>query len=266
VVLAAQPGAKPDATSPNAPTKGAMQQLPPGGLTGALNGVSVPGNIVAGTEMNFAFYGNGSCKLELDTGDGAPASKYEGLLPFVGKYTYGTSSMSSFDAFKKYPLSVKTIGNCTNNVKHLADIVVNNPHPQSAGAPNNQNTVANVASSTLKVGIKPIPGDTIPATIKAITVTGGGMTSAPVSVVGLAAGAPTWLAVDGTGNCKYHLSYVKKETPLAAQPLMTKASTPQSPFPMSMKMLDATTAGTYTWTATGVEGCTGSANVTFKVL
>jgi hypothetical protein len=62
------------------------------------------------------------------------------------------------------------------------------------------------------------------------------------------------------------LSYVKKETPLAAQPLITKTSTPQSPFPMSMKMLDATPAGTYTWTANGVEGCTGSANVTFSVL
>lgn len=262
--LAAQPGAKPDAALPSIATKGSMQLFP----SGELFTVSAPAHIVAGTEMNFSFSGTGSCKLELDTGDGAPLSKYEGKLPFSGKYTFGTGSMSSFDVFKKYQISVKTLGNCTSKFKGLS-VQVNNPHPQSAGAPSNQNTVANVASSTLKVGIKPVkpgPVDSVPATIKAIKLSAGGMSIAPVSIAGLAVGAPTWLIVEGTGNCKYHLSYVRKETPLAAQPLMTKTSTPQSPFPMNVKMMDATPAGTYTWTASGVEGCTGSANVTFNVL
>lgn len=94
----------------------------------------------------------------------------------------------------------------------------------------------------------------VPATITSITQT-----------IATVAGVPTLLTVTGTGNCKYRLSYVKQGAPLAAQSLMTYSSTSQSPFPMSLKLFDATPAGTYTWTANGIEGCAGAKNLTFTV-
>lgn len=79
------------------------------------------------------------------------------------------------------------------------------------------------------------------------------------------AGVPTLLTVAGSGNCKYRLSHVKQGAPSATQAQLTYSSTPQSPFPMNLRLFDATSAGTYTWTATGIEGCSGSASLTFSV-
>lgn len=79
------------------------------------------------------------------------------------------------------------------------------------------------------------------------------------------AGVPTLLTIAGSGHCKYRLSHIKQGAPPAAQAQLTYSSTPQSPFPMSLKLFDATSAGTYTWTANGIEGCSGSASLTFSV-
>jgi hypothetical protein len=78
------------------------------------------------------------------------------------------------------------------------------------------------------------------------------------------AGVPTLLTITGTGICKYRLSYTKQEAPAVSQPL-TYSSTPQSPFPMNLKLFDTTPAGTYTWSANGIDGCIGSKNLTFTV-
>lgn len=96
-----------------------------------------------------------------------------------------------------------------------------------------------------------------------------GATPAVVSAISqtlpTVAGVPTLLTVTGSGQCKYHLSHIKQGAPPAAQAQLTYSSTPHSPFPMSLKLFDATAAGTYTWTANGVEGCSGRASLTFSV-
>lgn len=79
------------------------------------------------------------------------------------------------------------------------------------------------------------------------------------------AGVPTLLTIAGSGNCKYRLSHIKHGAPSAAQAPLTYSSTAQSPFPMNLKLFDATSAGTYTWTVNGIEGCSGSASLTFSV-
>lgn len=91
------------------------------------------------------------------------------------------------------------------------------------------------------------------------TVTSLAQTMATVS------GVPTLLTINGTGNCKYRVSYLKQSDPAVVQPTLTYSSTPQSPFPMSLKILDATPAGTYTWTVVGIDGCIGARHLTFKV-
>lgn len=96
-----------------------------------------------------------------------------------------------------------------------------------------------------------------------------GATPAVVSAISqtlpTVAGVPTLLTVTGSGHCKYHLSHIKQGAPPAAQAQLTYSSTSHSPFPMSLRLFDATAAGTYTWTATGIEGCSGSASLTFSV-
>ena len=78
-------------------------------------------------------------------------------------------------------------------------------------------------------------------------------------------GVPTLLTIHGTGNCKFRLSYLKQDGPPAAAAQLVFSSTPQSPFPLHLKILDATPPGTYTWTANGIEGCMGSQSLTFTV-
>ena len=78
-------------------------------------------------------------------------------------------------------------------------------------------------------------------------------------------GVPTLLTINGTGNCKFRLSYLKLDSPPAASAQLVFSSTPQSPFPLHLKILDATPPGTYTWTANGIEGCMGSQSLTFTV-
>ena len=79
------------------------------------------------------------------------------------------------------------------------------------------------------------------------------------------AGVPTLLTVTGSGDCKYRVAYTRQGAPMALQTQWTYSSTPQNPFPMRLKMLDATPPGTYTWTASGIEGCTGNHSVSFTV-
>ncbi len=78
-------------------------------------------------------------------------------------------------------------------------------------------------------------------------------------------GVPTLLTIHGTGNCKFRLSYLKQDGPPALPVQMVFSSTPQSPFPLHLKILDATPPGTYTWTAIGIEGCMGTQSLTFTV-
>lgn len=260
---AAQPAATPGATRPGTPVGiAAAPQLP-----GKLTALSAPATVSMNTEKSFSFSGKGHCKLKLDSGDGA--SDFEGELPFVGKHSYSSASMSSFVAFKNYNATVTPSGNCKTSGAgpFTVQVQVINPHPQSAGAPPQGNTATMAGSGKLDTSFKPGAAGTpvVPATIISMTASGKAMTGAPSS----AAGSATVLTVNGTGHCKYHLSYVNLDAQgnliMKAYPMMPKNSSTQSPFPMTMTMLPVTTAGTYKWTASGVEGCTGSANVTFTV-
>ncbi len=95
---------------------------------------------------------------------------------------------------------------------------------------------------------------TSPATIQSVAQT-----------MATVAGVPTLLTIDGTGNCKFRLSYLKRDAQHAAPAQMIFSSTPQNPFPLRLKILDATAPGIYTWIANGMEGCTGIQSVTFTV-
>lgn len=79
------------------------------------------------------------------------------------------------------------------------------------------------------------------------------------------AGVPTLLTVMGTGDCKYRVGYTRQGAPLALQTQWTYSSTPQNPFPMRLKLFDATPPGTYTWVVNGIDGCMGSQSVSFTV-
>ena len=79
------------------------------------------------------------------------------------------------------------------------------------------------------------------------------------------AGVPTLLTVMGTGDCKYRVGYTRQDAPMAPPMQWTYSSTPHNPFPMRLKMFDATPPGTYTWVVSGIEGCMGSKSVRFTV-
>lgn len=80
-----------------------------------------------------------------------------------------------------------------------------------------------------------------------------------------AAGVPTLLTVSGNGDCKYRVGYTLQGAQMALQTQWTYSSTPQNPFPMRLRMFDATPPGTYTWVVNGIEGCVGSQVVGFTV-
>lgn len=262
--LAGQPPATPGTTRPGTNIGiAAAPQLP-----GKLSALSAPAKVDMNTEMSFSFSGEGHCKLKLNSGDGVV--DFEGDLPFKGKYTYSSASMLSYVSFKNYSASVTPSGNCKTNGAGPFTVAVQvvNPHPQSAGTPPQDNTVSIAGGGKISTPIKPGSAGTppvVPATITSVTASGKTMTGAPSA----AAGSATVLTVNGTGNCKYHLSYVNLDAQgnliMKAYPMMPKNSSTQSPFPMTMTMLPVTSAGTYKWTASGVEGCTGSANVIFTV-
>jgi hypothetical protein len=99
-----------------------------------------------------------------------------------------------------------------------------------------------------------------PAPLTPIQATLTSLSAFPVAV-----GGQTTLTVTGTGNCRFRLTHELKESPLAPQPMMIYNSSMQSPFPMSLKMIEHTPAGNYVWTANGIEGCTGNASIAVSV-
>ncbi|MDB5966596.1 MAG: hypothetical protein JWQ72_3096 [Polaromonas sp.] len=250
--MAAQPAERPAPTLPGVHLPVVMAPIAPG----LLKGFTAAGqSVVADQPLNFTFGGTGHCKLKLTGGDGY-VKDVEGDLPFSAAYTYGTGSMSSYDAFKDYSASVTPVGNC-KIAAALPPVTVRvvNPSPQGVPAAGAGNP-AGMAVSALKPGMVQL--NPVLATLTSLA-----FPSKP------SAGGPTLLTVLGTGNCKYHLSYVNLDAQgnliVKQYPMVPKASSAQTPFPMSLKMMDATPAGVYKWTATAAEGCSGSVNVTFAV-
>lgn len=216
---------------------------------------AVKTEVDAGKPLVFKFAGTGHCTVKVNGGDGY-VKDFEGELPFSAPYTYGTGSMSSSDAFKDYTATAAPAGNC-KSAGALASIKVrvNNPAPQSAGTPGTQNPVIAAApNAKLTLSVKPPVATPLPSALTSVA-----MAFLPQ------AGGPTMLTINGTGACKFRVSHVMQEAPMAAQPMVTYSSASPNPFSMTLKMIDATPAGHYTWTASGIEGCTGSADVTMAV-
>jgi hypothetical protein len=259
--LAAQPGAA------NAPTTRSVPAAPLGAIAlatpGTLTGVKAAATVEMNTPLTFNFSGFGHCKLSLNSGDGL-VTEFNGHLSFSAPYTYSSATMSSFETFKDYTATITPMGNCKTSGAgpFTTKVRVVNPHPQGAGAPPQDNTVVMAGSGKLNIGLKPGTVDmpSVAATIASIVFAGG---------PSAAAGAATVLTVNGTGNCKYHLSYVNLDAQgnmiMKAYPMLTKTSSAQSPFPMTMALIPTTPAGVYKWSANGVEGCTGTANAVLTV-
>ena len=233
-------------------------------VPGALKGFSAAASEVdAGKPLSFSFAGTGQCKLTVAGGDGSTAD-FSGELPFAGNYIFGTGAMSSFEAFKNYSATVTAHGQCktAGNLKPVG-IKVINPKPQGAGPVGSASALLSGQPGKVMTPGKPGDAPAIPGQLTGLTFSGKTITGA------LAVGAPTLLSVAGTGNCKYHLSYVNLDAQgntIAKQyPMVPKASSVQSPFPMSLQMIAATPAGVYKWSAVGTEGCTGNASVTLAV-
>jgi hypothetical protein len=230
---------------------------------GTLKALKAANTAEMNTNVVFNFDGSGHCKLTLNGGNGS-AKDFEGDLPFTGAYFYSSASMTSFDAFKDFTATASPSGNCKTNGAgpFIATVRIVNPHPQSAGTPAPNNTPVIAGDGKLSIGMK--PGTTTPPVVAA-TIT----SVAFLNESGAATGGATVLSVNGTGICKYRLSYVNLDaqgnTILKPYPMMPKSSSLQSPFPMTMTMLAATSAGVYKWTATGVDGCTSTANATLTV-
>lgn len=136
------------------------------------------------------------------------------------------------------------------------------PLPPLTNGPHQDNNLVMAGSGKLNIGVKlgtvNTPAEL--ATVASISFAGG-----PSAL----AGAATVLTVNGAGSCKYHLSYVNLDangkTILKPYPMMPKSSSKQNPFPMTMPLIPSTPSGIYQWTATGVEGCTGTTGAILTV-
>ncbi len=124
--------------------------------------------------------------------------------------------------------------------------------------------------SLLRAGLRPVAA----AAVFLLGVNGAfalTKSAAPASITSLSqtlptvAGVPTLLTVTGIGDCKYRLSYTSQDAPMALQTQWTYSSTQQNPFPMRLKLFDATPPGNYIWVVTGIEGCMGSQRLFFTV-
>jgi hypothetical protein len=252
--LHAQSAGNPPTRPTTSKATGVLKPATPATLNGFL---AVPSELNAGDALAFHFNGIGHCKIHVDAGNGL-STDFEGELPFNADYTYQNIGLSSNESYKKFTATATPLGSCklTGDTK-TAKITLNNPTPGGATPPSP--VVVSSAGSTLKVANPP---QKIVPTIKSIVLTTTAATGTPKVANTMAAGAPMTLTVNGTGVCKYSLDIVQLEKPKAAQPHLVRSSSLQTPFPITETMWPTTPAGTYTWTANGQEGCSGSAAVT----
>jgi hypothetical protein len=247
---------------------------------GLFTGMSSAPSVEIGKPLVFHLAGKEYCKLKLDGGDGHSIDVV-GKLPFDVQFVYSGTTMSSNEVTKNYTASATPFGNCKTigSGAFSVEVKVINPHPQGAAAAPKKDTVVVLAGNgKVMQPIKPAsPGAPlgVPATITAIAIASHTLTGAPQNTGGMvapgamAAGSSTLLTVSGTGICKYHLSYVNLDSNghqfVKQYPMLPKESSLQIPFPMDVVAMPTTAAGIYKWTATGVDGCTGSKDVTFAV-
>lgn len=224
-------------------------------ITAAANptvtGLKAPAELFVGDVLNYVIEGTGKglCEYHYDIGNGfAGHEKYQ--LPVNGgvnpQYKVGAD-----ENFHVYKMTITPLGNCKSMGGRpiTASIKVKKVMDNSAGAPVIIPTV-----TPTKPGQPTGPGATLAPPRPTLTAIDISPDTAPAGKV--------IFKVDGTGSCKYHVTYARAEAPPVATPNMPFESSAQSQFPMTLTFgkPSADKPGTYTYTAVGYDGCIGSAN------
>ena len=226
---------------PTRPGTGTTTLAPP-----TVTGITVPAEMFVGEVLNYTVEGSGLCEYSLDIGNGF-VGKDKFQLPVKGgvitQYKVGAD-----ENYHIYTVTVTPTGKCKSDGPITASIKVKKFADNTADSPTNPPAVKDKA--------KPTGGVTtfVPATLLGI---GPSISTAP--------SAKLLFNVTGTGSCKFHLTYMKNETPLVATPMLTFSSAAPKKFPLTLEMPKPTLPGTYTYTASAIEGCIGSHDTTTTV-
>ena len=218
-------------------------------ITAAANpivtGLKAPAELFVGDVLNYDIEGTGRglCEYHYDIGNGFAG--YE-KLPFPVKGSVIPQyKVAADENFHVYTMTITPLGNCKSmgGRSISASIKVKKVMDNSAGAP----VIIPTVTPTK-------PGATLAPPLPTLTAIGISPDTAPAGKV--------IFRVDGTGYCKYHVTYARTEAPPVASPNMPFESSAQSKFPMTLTFSkpSADKPGTYTYTAVGYDGCTGSAN------
>ena len=226
---------------PTRPGTGTTTLAPP-----TVTGITVPAEMFVGEVLNYTVEGSGLCEYSLDIGNGF-VGKDKFQLPVKGgvitQYKVGAD-----ENYHIYTVTVTPTGKCKSDGPITASIKVKKFADNTADSPTNPPAV--------KDKVKPTGGVTtfVPATLLGI---GPSISTAP--------SAKLLFNVTGTGSCKFHLTYMKNEPPLVATPMLTFSSASPKKFPLTLEMPKPTLPGTYTYTASAIEGCIGSHDTTITV-
>ena len=236
--MAAAPTNTPPTTKPGT----SITTLAPPTVTG----IKAPVEIFVGDVLDFTVEGTGMCEYSLDIGNGF-VGKQKLQLPVKGsvitQYKVGAD-----ENYHTYTVTVTPAGKCKSDGPITASIKVKKFADNTADSPTNPPVVKDKAKPT--GGIITF----IPATLLGI---GPSISTAP--------SAKLLFNVTGTGSCKFHLTYMKNEPPLVATPMLTFSSAAPKKFPLTLEMPKPTLPGTYTYTASAIEGCIGSHDTTITV-
>lgn len=234
--IAAAPTNTPPTTKPGT----SIPTLAPPTITG----IKAPAEMFVGDVLDYTVEGTGLCEYSLDIGNGF-VGKQKFQLPVKGsiitQYKVGAD-----ENYHTYTVTVTPTGKCKSDGPITASIKVKKIADNTADSPTNPPAV--------KGKVMPTGGVTVPATLLGI---GPSISTAP--------SAKLLFTVTGTGSCKFHLTYMKNEPPLVATPMLTFSSAAPKKFPLTLEMPKPTLPGTYTYTASAIEGCIGSHDTTITV-
>jgi len=100
--------------------------------------------------------------VKMSYGDGVSAEK-QVTLPFEVEYAYGTTSMSSTDACKKYSVQAVAQAPCKSTVLAPVVVTINNPNvqgvkPASSNAPGSTADIDSAKAGGLTINHPPSSG------------------------------------------------------------------------------------------------------------
>lgn len=232
----------------------------------SISSISVPSQLNVGDSVTFVVNGKGVCDVRLHPGaaNNVFSYNYEGaMLPLTISYDdnyklYGAPyQLAPGQAEKVFRVWV-TSKNCPILGASEVFITVKNPNQQADSPTNipgvkgaaNPPTLPNQPARPTQPTQPSQPGGGLAPPLPTLTAISISPNTAPAGKL--------IFKVDGTGYCKYHISYIVKDVPLAMVPNVPYASSAQEKFPMTLTLGKPGKAGTYTYTAAGYDGCKGS--------